>query len=113
MKLAPVHKGQRETEERGSHSRLVGDRFNTHGNLHMRLALGGPKTSRYLPLPTRILKVYVETLMGFSHMFHLGDLKTLLSQDCVLENSSHCGNGGQNVHSKNREVDEEPPTALV
>ena len=41
------------------HSRLVGDRFNMQRNLHI---------SRYLCPPARILKVYIEDLMEFSHI---------------------------------------------
>ena len=37
----------------------------------------------------------------------------LFSQGCVLENGSHCGHDGQNVHSKDREGGEKPLFALV
>ena len=33
---------------------------------------------------------------------------TLLSQGCVLETGSHCENGGQKVHSKDRGESEDP-----
>ena len=44
------------------------------------------------PHPTaRILKVYTEALTGFSHVFSPDGLNTtLLSQSCILENSSLC-----------------------
>ena len=38
---------------------------------------------------------------------------TLLSQGCILENSSHWGNGEQSLQSKDREVGKEPPIAWV
>ena len=51
----------------------------------MRLVLGGCKASRSLHLPTRILKVFIEALMGFSHVLHPDGLNnTLLFQGCVL-----------------------------
>ena len=71
--------------------RLVGGSFNKQGNLYMRL--GSHKTSRSLDLPTKILKVYTEALMGFSHVFSPDGLNnTLLSHGSVLE-SSYCGEG--------------------
>lgn len=45
VKLAPICKGDRETEEAG-HSRWVGDKFNKQANLYGRLVLGGCKMSR-------------------------------------------------------------------
>ena len=33
LQTDPVHGGQDETQERGSHSRLIGGRFNKQGNL--------------------------------------------------------------------------------
>lgn len=47
---------------------------NMQGNLHTRLVLG-----------IRILKVYIEALTGFSHIFSPNGLNTLLSQDYILE----------------------------
>ena len=56
-----------------------------------------------LHLPASILKVYKETLTGFSYIYRLDGLKnTLLSQGCVLENDSHSGDGGKRVHSKDK-----------
>lgn len=54
-----------------------------------------------LYLSTRILGVYIKSSTGFSHICQAGSLNnTLLSQGCILENGPHCGNGGQNTHSK-------------
>ena len=45
----------------------------------------------------------IETLSEFSHVFGPDGLSNILfSQGCVLENDSHCGNGGQDTHSKDR-----------
>lgn len=50
--------------------------------------------------PARILKVYVETLTGFSHIYHPDGLNNIsLSQGFMLENDSHCGTGRENVNS--------------
>lgn len=63
----------------------------------------GCKMSRSTP-PSRILRVYTEAFMGFSHVYHPEGLNNiLLSQGCTLENSTHCGKGGQKIHSKDQE----------
>ena len=52
----------------------------------------------------RILKVYIETLAGSSHIFSPdGFNNSLLSQGCILENGYSCQYGGWTVHSKDRE----------
>lgn len=65
-------------------------------------------------LPARILKVYVKALTGFSHVY-LPDVlnNTLLPSGCDLENGSHCGNGEQNVNSKDTGGREEPLIAQI
>ena len=68
-KLVPKHRGKGETKERGRPLQTGSGSFNKQGNLHMRLDLCDHKTCRSLPPPTRILKVYIETLTGFSHTF--------------------------------------------
>lgn len=51
--------------------------------------------------------------MGFSHTYHPEGLNTtLLSPGCVLENGSHYGNGGQNIHQR-QGAGEEPLIAQV
>lgn len=52
-----------------NHFRLVGDSFNKQGNFHLRLVLDCCKMSRYLHLPTRIMKVYRRALTGLRHVF--------------------------------------------
>lgn len=94
--------GMERLKKEADHSRLVAGKFNKPGNLLTRLALGNLKMSTSLPPPARILKAYTETLMGFSHVYCLDGLNTLLSQCHVLENTSHCGTGGQNVCSKDK-----------
>lgn len=84
-------------KKEADHSRLVAGRFDKPGNLLTRFALDNLKMSTSLPPPARILKVYTETLMEFSHVYHLDGLNTLVSQCHVLENTSHCGTGGQYV----------------
>ena len=51
------------------HTRLVGGKFNKQENLHTRLVLGGCKKSGSPHQPARILKVYIEALTGFSHVY--------------------------------------------
>lgn len=70
-------------KEEADHSRLVGGNFNKQRNLYMWLVLGDQVMSRSLHVSIRILKVYIEALTGFSHIFSLDDLSnTLLSQGC-------------------------------
>ena len=54
----------------------------------MRLVLHGYKISRSPYLCTKILKVYIEIRIGFSHICNPDVLnKTLLSQGCIFEMS--------------------------
>lgn len=47
------------------------------------------------------LKLYTEALRGFGHVHGPEVLAhALLSQGRILEDSSHCWHGGQNVHAK-------------
>ena len=81
-------------------SRLVGGRFNKQGDLIARLDLGSCKTSRSSHLNIRILKVYIEALTGFSHVYCLDGLNSkLLSPVCTLENGSAFGISGWNIYS--------------
>ena len=44
---------------------------------------------RSLPPPTKILGIYIEALMGFSHIYYPDGLTTTsLSQGCMLETAS-------------------------
>lgn len=64
-------------------------------SLHLRLVLGGYKTSTFSHTLARILKVYTEDLPGFSHI-HSPDVlnNTLLFQGCVLEIAPSVGTVG-------------------
>lgn len=46
--------------------RLVDGGFNEKGNLYTRCVLSGHKTQKSLHLPTKIVNVCIEVLMGFS-----------------------------------------------
>ena len=63
--------GKERPKKEADHSSLVDGRFNKQENWHRRLVLGGRKMNRspyHTPPPARILKVYIEALMGFSHV---------------------------------------------
>lgn len=92
---------------------LVGGRFNKQFILK-RLVLGSCKMNRSPLLSTKVLRIYIEALMGLNHMnCPDGFSSTLLSQDCVLENGSHHGNRGTNIHSKHRQGGKRSLMALV
>lgn len=101
---SPHTEGKEGPKKEAGHSRLRGDSSTRQGNLHRRLALGSCKMNRSPLLSTKVLRIYIEALMGLNHMnCPDGFSSTLLSQDCVLENGSHCGNSGWSVHSKAEE----------
>lgn len=104
LKLSRYTKGKERPQEEADVSGLVGGRFNKQRNLHTRLGLGGRKTSTALHSPTRILKVYIEALTGFSHIYHPESLNTtLLSQGSILRAVSGNKEGKWNTHSKDGE----------
>ena len=96
------------------HSRLIrGGRFSKGGNLYSRLDLA---TIRQVDLCTHLSKSskLIEALTKFSHVFGPDGLNIIIFfQGCVLENDSHCGNGGQKTHSKDKAGGEELPIAWV
>lgn len=70
---------------------MVDGRFNKQENL-TRPVLGGHKTSRCLHPPTIILKIYIEALTGFGHVYGPDGLNnTPLSEGSVLAVASHAG----------------------
>ena len=87
----------RRLKKEAGHSRLVGDRFNKQENSCTRFVLGSCWMSSSLNLPNRILKVYIEDLMGFfHHIFGPDDLNnTLLSRGCILETAPTVGTVGR------------------
>lgn len=113
-KWLPFLEGEEKLKREGGCPRLVGGRFNKQRNLYMRLVLGGHKQSRSLYPPTRLLKGYKGSLMGFSHIYHSRwpQQHLALSRVCPW-NSSHCINGGQNVYSKDRGGIEGPSVVWI
>lgn len=94
-KLAPIQEGQGKTTERADYSRLVNGTFNKQGNLHRKLAFGGWKKNSSPHLPTRILRVHIETLKQFSPILYLEGLNNILfSPGCVLEVAPSAGTVG-------------------
>ena len=71
-KIGPVCRGQGETKE-ADHSRLEGGSFNKTGNIHMRLILADCIVRTH-----QNLKIYIEALTGFSHMFCADGLNNTL-----------------------------------
>lgn len=61
--------GNERRKKEVHHSRLLGVRLNKQGNLFMSLASGSHKMNRSLKLPVRVLKVSIEPLSGFSHVY--------------------------------------------
>ena len=88
---------QRARGDQRKRQPLQGSRWQWARQLSTRLVSGSCKTSRPSHLPTRILRVYIDTLTGFNHVFSpVGLHNTLLSQGCASKNS---GTGKQTVHS--------------
>lgn len=94
---------KQRAEERGRSPWLV-DRFYKQGNLFIRLVLGGYKKSRSPYLPSRILKIYLETTTWFSHICCPDDLNTTsLSWGYVHVAASRSEETTGDAHSKARE----------
>ena len=105
--------GKRRWKIEAGNCSLVDGRFSDQRNLHMRLVLGDCKMSRFLHLPARILKFYIDTLMGFSHVFYPDDLNNISpSQSCVLETSSSSSNVGRRYIPKIRGGEREASSCL-
>lgn len=86
--------GQGTTKERGKPFQI--------NRWKLKACLYSHETSRSLHFATKILKVYIEVLPGFSHRFNLVSTYLSLSRLCPW-NSSWCGNCGRKVLSKGRE----------
>lgn len=97
---SPVKEGKEERRKKrrkdSSFFRLVGGKINKQGDLHSRLVVDSHKMNRFLCSPAR-KNVSKRPYLGSDV---LGN--TLFSHRYILENCSHCGNGEQNVHSKDR-----------
>lgn len=92
---------QGEAEET-DHSRLVSDRCK-QGNSHTRHVLGSPKTSSFLHLPTRILKVYQALSPGSFSIPSSGLNKTLQLQGCVLGRATSSGKASRTQIARTEE----------
>lgn len=74
--------------------------------------MGGSKTSKSHP-PTRILKAYIEDLMGVSHVYCSDDLNTLCSLKATsLKMAPTVGIAGR-MYTPRMGEGEEPPIAQV
>ena len=106
-KLAHIHRGKGANEE-VDHTRMVSGSFNPQANLHTRLGFGGCKIGRSLPMPTRMLKVHVEALMGLRQVYCPDGLNTPVSEGCILKTAVVMV---ERIYSKDRGDGEEPPNA--
>lgn len=75
---------KKKPKKEADHSGLVGGSFNKEGNLYISLVLSGNKISRSLYSSARILKVYIETLTGFRHVY----CKTVSVMHCSFKVAS-------------------------
>ena len=65
LKLAPIHRGQGKTKERGTPVQTAGDRFNKQGNLHERFFVLGNPTKKQISAPaSQNVKCLYRALMG-------------------------------------------------
>lgn len=93
----PYMEGKESPKKEANYSRSIGGSRNLM-EAHPWSLSWGCKMSEF---PHQNLEVYTETLMRFNHVHRPDGFNgTQLSQGYVLENSSHCGIGGENVHSK-------------
>ena len=107
----PSMEVKKKPKKEADHSRLVGGSFNKQENLYTSLVFSGNKISRSLYSSARILKVYIETLTGFSHIH------------CKMLSTMHCSfkvvslkmapTLGMVAHSLDRVGCEEPLIPLV
>lgn len=68
LKLAPGHKEQGEIEEKGWPLQVGKQQIYKQDNLHMRLVIDGCKNKSISASTHQILKVYIEALIGVSHV---------------------------------------------
>ena len=84
LKLATYTECKERLQEEADSFRLIGGRFNKQRNLHTRLVLGSCKMNRSPHSPTRILKVYIETLNWVqSHITSRRSQKHIVSSRCL------------------------------
>ena len=73
--------------------------------------MDGHKTSRSQPPPSRILKVCIENLTGFTHIYHPDGLNTHYYLKAVSLGQLLVRKGKWNTHSVDKGWGEEPPIA--
>ena len=79
-KLASIHRVKERPKKEADHSRLADGSFSKLGNLLATFVLSGLDISRSHP-PARILRVYIDVSMRFSHLCSPDGLNsTLISQ---------------------------------
>lgn len=89
--------GKETLKKDADHSRLVGSRFNNQGNLLRRVSWVAEQIPAHVH---QNLKVYIEALARFSHLYCSDSLKnTLLSELCPW-GSFQRGEGKWNTHPK-------------
>ena len=105
MTPALISRGKEKLRKEAENSRWVGGRFHKQGNLSTRLVLSSHTTIRSPHPPARILKVCIEALPEFSHIFSLDGLNNiLLSQGCVLETAPSVGTLGPRTGERVRSL---------
>lgn len=81
----PYLEGKWETWKEAGHFRLVGDRLNKQRELAYKVCFGDHRMDGSSHPITKVLKVYIEALTGFSRVNCPGAVSTTsLCQDCVL-----------------------------
>lgn len=63
----PLHVHKERQKKEAAYSRLVGTQFNKQGNVHTGACLGKPGESRSLHPSAKMLNIYIEALIVFSH----------------------------------------------
>ena len=105
---------KKRLKKEAGHSRLVGGKFDEQGNLQTRLFLLSCKTSRSSYSPARNLKSLCSDLNSIqSRILSRWSPQHITLSTLYPRNSSHHGNSGQNVHSKDGGGDGESPIVQV
>lgn len=87
---------------RKDHSRLIGGNFNEQWNLFTRIVLGSHRKANFSNPPVRLLKVYREALVGFSHIPSAYSLNTTFFFKFVFLKQSLGVGEARERHSKDR-----------
>ena len=100
-------------KERANHSTLAGSRFYKQVSILMRFVLRGCKISSPSHSAHQILKIYIETLTGFSHIWSRWARYHFSISRLCPGTTYEQEKGKQNAHSKNGGRGREPPTNQV